>query len=57
MQIQQEMQKEFSATPQQTNLGIVEALMTQLRTKKAAIAALVTHEDIDAYIASNNIAP
>ena len=57
MQIQQEMQKEFSPTPEQTNLGIVEVLMRQLREKKAAIAALATHEDIDAYIAANNIVP
>jgi len=57
MQIQQEMQKEFAPNDEQTNLTVVGALMEQLRSIKAEISVLNSHEDIDAYIAAKGITP
>lgn len=49
--IQQELLKEFEGT--QSDLNFVQTKILEYRAGKAAIDALVTHEDIEAFIAAN----
>jgi|688.fasta_scaffold00120_116 hypothetical protein len=57
--MQQEMQKEFNNSLEGIGMDVdfVRSLTEQVRAIKTEIAALTTHEEIDAYIAAKGITP